>query len=86
MNKYKEALWSIDFTMHNRVKPKYLQNVEDENFEILYELVEKHEQLEKALDKACEELARINNAFERRIITTSSYWREWALEEVQEDE
>lgn len=41
MNKYKEALWSIDFTMHNRVKPKYLQNVEDKNFEILYELVEK---------------------------------------------
>lgn len=41
MNKYKEALWSIDFTMHNRVKPKYLQNVEDKNFEILHELVEK---------------------------------------------
>ena len=86
MNKYKEALWSIDFTMHNRVKPKYLQNVEDENFEILYELVEKHEQLEKALDKACEELSRLNNDLDRRVITTSTYWREWALEEVQEDD
>ena len=54
--------------------------------EYIEQLVCAIEQLEKALDKACEELARINNAFERRIITTSSYWREWALEEVQEDE
>lgn len=41
MNKYKEALWSIDFSMRYRTKPKYIRKVEDENFEILYELVEK---------------------------------------------
>lgn len=39
----------------------------------------KIKQLEKALDKACEELARINNTFERRVITTNSYWKEWCL-------
>ena len=41
MNNYKEALSSILFTMHNRVKPKKLGYCEDTNFEILQELVEK---------------------------------------------
>lgn len=41
MNKYKEALSSILFTMHYRVKPKALGKCEDDNFEILQELVDK---------------------------------------------
>lgn len=41
MNKYEEALSSITFTMHLRVKPKYLGRCEDENLDILEELVEK---------------------------------------------
>lgn len=42
--------------------------------------------LENALDKACEELSRLNNYLDRRVITTSAYWEEWLLKEVQEDE
>lgn len=41
--------------------------------------------LEKALDKACEELSRLNNDLERRVITTSTYWKERLLKEVQEE-
>ena len=41
MNKYETALSSITFTMHLRVKPKYLGRCEDENLDILEELVEK---------------------------------------------
>ena len=42
--------------------------------------------LEKALDKACEELSRLNNDLDRRVITTPTYWKEWLLKEVYEDE
>ena len=41
---------------------------------------------EKALDKACEELSRLNNDLDRRVITTSTYWKEYLLKEVQENE
>ena len=41
MSKYEEALSSILFTMHYRVKPKKLGYCEDENFKILQELVDK---------------------------------------------
>lgn len=41
MNKYKEALSSITFTMHYRVKPKKLGKCEDANIELLEELVGK---------------------------------------------
>ena len=41
MSKYQEALSSILFTMHYRVKPKKLGYCEDENFKILQELVDK---------------------------------------------
>ena len=41
MNKYTEALTSIYFTMHNRVKPKTLGHCEDKNLELLEELVER---------------------------------------------
>ena len=41
MNKYKEALNSIRFTMHYRVKPMKLGRCEDQNLHILEELVEK---------------------------------------------
>lgn len=42
--------------------------------------------LEKALDKACEELSRLNNNLDRRVITTSTYWKEYLLKEAQEAE
>ena len=32
---------SIIYTMHYRVKPKYLGHVEDENMDLMYELAEK---------------------------------------------
>ena len=41
MSKYTEALSSIYFTMHNRVKPKTLGHCEDKNLEVLEELVDK---------------------------------------------
>lgn len=41
MSKYTEAISSIYFTMHNRVKPKTLGHCEDNNLEVLEELVER---------------------------------------------
>ena len=41
MSKYTEALSSIYFTMHNRVKPKTLGHCEDKNLEVLEEIVNK---------------------------------------------
>ena len=41
MSKYTEAISSIYFTMHNRVKPKTLGHCEDRNLELLEELVER---------------------------------------------
>lgn len=41
MSKYTEAMSSIIYTMHFRVKPKYLGHVEDENMDLMYELAEK---------------------------------------------
>ena len=41
MSKYTEAMSSIIFTMHFRVKPKYLGHSEDENMDLMYELAEK---------------------------------------------
>ena len=41
MSKYTEALSSIYFTMHSRVKPKTLGHCEDKNLEVLEELVER---------------------------------------------
>jgi hypothetical protein len=41
MSKYQEALSSIYFTMHSRVKPKTLGHCEDRNLEVLEELVER---------------------------------------------
>lgn len=41
MSKYTEALSSIYFTMHNRVKPKTLGHCEDKNLEVLEELIER---------------------------------------------
>lgn len=38
---YKEALFSISFTLHNRVKPMYLRHVEDKWLDVLQELVDK---------------------------------------------
>lgn len=40
MSEYTEAISSIYFTMHNRVKPKTLGHCEDKNLEVLEELVE----------------------------------------------
>lgn len=41
MSKYTEAISSIYFTMHNRVKPKTLGHCEDRNLEVLEELAER---------------------------------------------
>lgn len=41
MSEYTEAISSIYFTMHNRVKPKTLGHCEDRNLEVLEELVER---------------------------------------------
>ena len=41
MSKYTEALSSVYFTLHNRVKPKALGHCEDKNLELLEELVER---------------------------------------------
>ena len=38
---YKEALFSISYTLHNRVKPMYLRHVEDKWLDVLQELVDK---------------------------------------------
>jgi len=57
-----------------------------EKCEKLEKQAKKIKQLEKALDKACEELSRLNNDLDRRVITTSTYWKEYLLKEVQEDE
>lgn len=41
MSEYTEAILSIYFTMHNRVKPKTLGHCEDKNLEVLEELAER---------------------------------------------
>ena len=41
MSKYTEAISSIYFTMHKRVRPKTLGYCEDKNLEVLEELVER---------------------------------------------
>ena len=41
MSEYTEAISSIYFTMHNRVKPKTLGHCEDKNLELLEELVDR---------------------------------------------
>ena len=41
MSKYQEALSSIYFTMHSRVKPRTLGHCEDKNLEVLEELAER---------------------------------------------
>lgn len=41
MSEYTEAISSIYFTMHNRVKPKTLGHCEDKNLEVLEELVDR---------------------------------------------
>ena len=51
MSKYREALFSITFTMHHRVKPKYLSVCEDENLETLRELVEKDKEFQSRKEK-----------------------------------
>lgn len=55
MNKYQEALSSVLFTMHNRVKPKALGRCEDSNLDLLQELVD------RATPKKCEEKEQIVN-------------------------
>lgn len=47
--KCEEALISIEFTLHQRVKPKKLGHCEDENLNILSELIEEHFKDKKTL-------------------------------------
>ena len=37
-----EALSSIEFTLHQRVKPKKLGHCEDDNLDVLWELIKEH--------------------------------------------
>ena len=67
-------------------KVLYCKACESKFLKGISDVEKENDKLRIALDKACEELARINNTFERRVITTSSYWKEWLLSEVQEDE
>ena len=52
MNKHQEALSSISFTLHYRVKPKTLGRCEDENLDLLQELVDKVPHYEKLEERA----------------------------------
>lgn len=61
MSKYTEAISSIYFTMHNRVKPKTLGHCEDRNLELLEELV-KHATPKKPKNWKAER--RLNGAVE----------------------
>ena len=90
MKKYVKALSCIlahGKTFHLVYEMSSFEKVEYERSgSLMWELLSKYKQLEKALDKACEELSRLNNNLDRRVITTSTYWKEYLLKEVQEDE
>lgn len=60
MSKYTEAMSSIIYTMHFRVKPKYLGHVEDENMDLMYELAEKASPM-KPKNKNIDEDVRYTN-------------------------
>ena len=47
----KEALSSIEFTLHLRVKPKKLGHSEDDNLNVLWELIEEHFKDKKSLEE-----------------------------------
>ena len=46
-----EALSSIEFTLHQRVKPKKLGHCEDDNLNILWELINEHFKDKKSLEE-----------------------------------
>ena len=47
--KCEEALSSIEFTLHQRVKPKKLGHCEDDNLNVLWELINEHFKDKKSL-------------------------------------
>lgn len=47
--KCEEALSSIEFTLHQRVKPKKLGHCEDDNLDVLWELINEHFKDKKSL-------------------------------------
>ena len=49
--KCEEALSSIEFTLHQRVKPKKLGYCEDDNLTILWELINEHFKDKKSLEE-----------------------------------
>ena len=49
--KCEEALSSIEFTLHQRVKPKKLGRCEDDNLTILWELINEHFKDKKSLEE-----------------------------------
>ena len=59
---------------------------------MIQELINKCEQLEKALDKACEEYVSLCEEINNEnlglyiIVGTKEEWKEYLLKEVQEDE
>lgn len=46
-----EALSSIEFTLHQRVKPKKLGHCEDDNLNILWKLINEHFKDKKSLEE-----------------------------------
>lgn len=46
-----EALSSIEFTLHQRVKPKKLGHCEDYNLDVLWELINEHFKDKKLLEE-----------------------------------
>ena len=46
-----EALSSIEFTLHQRVKPKKLGHCEDDNLDVLWELINEHFKDKKSLEE-----------------------------------
>lgn len=46
-----EALSSIEFTLHQRVKPKKLGHCEDGNLDVLWELINEHFKDKKSLEE-----------------------------------
>ena len=49
--KCEEALSSIEFTLHQRVKPKKLGHCEDDNLDVLWEIINEHFKDKKSLEE-----------------------------------
>lgn len=84
--KYQQALSSIEFTLHYRVKPKCLGHCEDTNIDTLQELINNYEKLERAYSMACYVIAHTNNKMTpAEIKDCEEDWKTFLLD-VKEEE